>query len=261
MNVRSFIAPGAFLMAAAIACPLAVRAERMHEVDVQHAIAAGQTLEVDDIVGSIVAEPSSGRTVTVHARATADTGDPGSVVRVTETGDRVVVCAVFPGDDSGSDGNCSHHDSGAAHDQRLHIDLRVGVPRGISLAANDIMGSITATRLDAPVNASNVSGAIVIATSATARAATVNGSIDARFNGRGNARFTSVNGAITLSVPRDADATFHAETLNGPISASGVSLSTQSGQFVGHSADVTLGNGKGRIDAHTVNGPIRLERR
>jgi hypothetical protein len=243
----------------ALTVPRAALADRTRDVDLREPLAAGVTVEIDDVNGTIVAEPTTGGDVTVHAHASTDDADPGPVVRAVKTGNRLVICAVFPGDDQS--GTCSHHGGNGMNNGRFRVDLRVGVPHRAPVVARNVNGSIHATGLDAPVDASSVSGAVVIATSANANASTVNGSIVAHFSGRDDARFNSVNGPIDLIVPRNADATFRAETLNGAISADGVTLATQNGQFVGHTATATLGSGRARISAHAVNGTIRLERR
>ncbi len=252
----------AIALGAAFALPPPGLAEQTRDVDLHEALASGVTVEVDDINGTIVAESIRGRDITVHAHASGSDGDPGPVVRTVKTGNRLLICAVFPGDDSDQSGACSRHGhSGPYHHDHLRVDLRVGVPSGATVVARNVNGSIKATGLDAAVDATDVSGGIVLETSATANASTVNGSIQARFSGRGNARFNAVNGTVDLIVPKDADATFSAETLNGAISADGVELAAQNGAFVGHTANATLGAGHGRIAVHTVNGTIHLERR
>jgi len=252
----------ALALGAAFALPAAGVAQQTRDVDLREALTAGATVEVDDVNGSIAVERTSGGDVTVHGHASNGDSDPGPVVRAIKTGNRLVICAVFPGDDSDQSGTCSRHGHrGPYHHDHLRVDLRVGVPGGAPIVARNVNGSIKATGLDAAVDATSVSGAIVIATRATANASTVNGSIQAHFSGREDARFNAVNGTIDLIVPHDADATFRAETLNGAISAEGIDLSTQNGQFVGHTATATLGAGHARISAHSVNGTIHLERR
>jgi len=252
----------ALALGAAFALPAGSLAEQTRDVDLREPLAAGTTIEVDDVNGSIAVDATSGRDVTVHAHASGGDTDPGPVVRTIKSGNRLVICAVFPGDDSDQSGTCSHHGhSGPYHHDRLRVDLRVSVPSGAPVVARNVNGSIKATGLDAAVDATGVSGGIVITTSATANASTVNGSIQARFSGRGDSKFNAVNGAVNLMVPKDADATFTAESLNGAISADGVELSAQNGSFVGHTANATLGGGHGRIAVHTVNGTIHLERR
>ncbi|MBC5799292.1 MAG: DUF4097 family beta strand repeat protein [Candidatus Eremiobacteraeota bacterium] len=244
---------------AALNLPQAALADRTRDVDLREPLAAGVAVEIDDVNGSIVARPTTGRDVTVHAHASSGEADPGTVVRAVKSGNRLVICAVFPGD--AQSGSCSHNGGNGINNGRFRVDLRVGIPSGTPVFARNVNGSIHATGFASPVDASSVSGAVVIATSANANASTVNGSIEAHFSGREDARFNAVNGPIDLIVPASADATFRAETLNGAISADGVALDTQAGQFVGHTATATLGAGRARISAHAVNGTIRLERR
>ncbi|MDQ2908114.1 MAG: hypothetical protein M3R44_02050 [Candidatus Eremiobacteraeota bacterium] len=235
-------------------------AERTRDVDLRAPLSSGATLEIDDVNGSIAVTPTAGGNVMVHAHASTDGADPGPVVRTSRSGNRLIVCAVFPGDE-GSDANgCSHNHMGG-NDDHFRVDLRVGVPRGIAVDAHNVNGPVSATGLGGIVNVSDVNGAITIRTKSNAGASNVNGAIEANFSPRGNARFTTVNGPVTLIVPTGADATFRADTLSGAISSDGVDLSTHNGQFVGHSATATLGAGHARISVHTVNGAVRLERR
>ncbi len=233
-------------------------ADQTRNVDLREAIGAGATLEIDDVNGAIVATPTHGNTVTVHAHATT-TGseDPGPVVRTSRQGNRLVVCAVFTGNSDAT--GCSRTDGGNVH--HLTIDLTVGVPRGVRVEAHNVNGAIRATKLEGPVDASDVNGTVTLGTNDTASASTVNGAIHAQFSGRGDTSFKTVNGGVDLVVPANADATFHAETLSGAISSSGVNLTLTSGQFVGHSATATLGAGRGHISVHTIDGNVRLERR
>lgn len=96
--------------------------------------------------------------------------------------------------------------------------------------------------------------------STSARAGTVNGDISYRGTIRDNGRysFTTHNGDLTLTVPRETNAgvtvsTFHGEFESDfPVRLTGA---TRDRQF-----NFTLGSGSGRLELESFNGDIRLRR-
>jgi hypothetical protein len=233
-----------------------------HDTDLSATLAAGSVLDVEVVSGSIVATGAPGDRASIRARVSARGLDPAQVtVRAVRSGDRVLVCATLPGqrdchDRSNGDGWGEHR---SWHDD-VTVDLTVSVPAGVKLVAGSVSGDVRATGLRGDVTVSAVQGDITLATSGSARATSVNGTLDVRLlAGRAlaDSRFNTVNGTIRLALPRGADATLQAETLSGSIRGEGgVTFTRHDGEYVGHSGTAVLGNGAVRISLHTVNGEI-----
>jgi DUF4097 and DUF4098 domain-containing protein YvlB len=89
---------------------------------------------------------------------------------------------------------------------------------------------------------------------------TVNGSVEASFRSLGgeqSVKAATVNGRITLRIPKDADVDISADTLNGSINASDFGLKTEKG-FVGSDLNGKVGHGSARLNLDTVNGSIKI---
>ena len=127
--------------------------------------------------------------------------------------------------------------------------------------SHTVNGAIKATGLAGDVLAETVNGSITLATEGAARAETVNGSIDARVGtteGSERLSFETVNGGITLELPRDTNAALSAETVNGRISSELELTETRKSsrrELIG-----TLGSGGREVSLETVNGSIRIRR-
>ncbi len=201
-------------------------------------LAAGRTLEINGVNGTIVAEPGPGDHVVVTAEKTGRRHDPALVKMVVQQDSNgIVICAVYPGKSS----PCRH--LGFGFDDRandVEVDFHVTVPAGVSLTANNVNGEVRITGLTGKVKARTVNGACTIETAGSGQASTVNGAVRAsigRLGPNDELSFHTVNGSILTDFPISIHSGW------GPKSASG-----------------TLGRGGARLNAHTVNGTIRLER-
>lgn len=223
-------------------------------------LAAGQTLEVKGVNGSVNARPASGSGAAVRAEIEGHGDDPSDVrVEVVEHGGGVTLCAVYPGGDNrcapGDEGNLSSEDS----DVEVRFDVRV--PEGVNFTGRTVNGAVDVGDLDGDVVARTVNGAVRVATAGAATAHTVNGTIEAEMgalSGGGPYRFETVNGGITLTLPEGAGADVEARTLNGSISTD-FPLTVQ-GRFGPRSLQGTIGGGGPELRLETTNGSIELRR-
>jgi DUF4097 and DUF4098 domain-containing protein YvlB len=141
------------------------------------------------------------------------------------------------------------------------VDFTVHVPRGVNLSAKTVNGRISAQDLSGNVETRTVNGSSTISTSGYANAKTVNGKIDVRMgnpNWSGDLSFKTVNGAIHVWLPRRANFTIQAKSLNGDIEAQAFRLTEQSGRWIGHSLSGTVGDGGRSLTLKTINGAIAL---
>lgn len=226
----------------------------------QGSLASGQSVEVHGLNGGITAGPADGSQVVVTARKTARRSDPSSVkIEVVERGNGVIVCAVYPGGDSGC--GESGLSSGRANDVSVQFDIRI--PHGVTFVGRTVNGSVKAEGLDDDVDVQSVNGSITIDTRGSARAQTVNGSIKASLGavtGFDGLDFNTTNGTITLSLPSDVQAVLEGHTNNGSI-ASEFPLQISGNRQV-KEMHGTLGQGGDLIKLQSLNGSIRIiERR
>lgn len=223
-------------------------------------VAAGQNVEVRGINGNIHAEPAFGNEVDVIAYRNGERYDgPDIQVRVVEYEGGVTICAVYPTAD-GRGEECRPGLSGRATAQGgVSIDFTVRVPKGVHFVARTVNGLVEATSLDADAEAHTVNGNVRLCTTGTAQGDTVNGSIIASV-GRIDSplKFSTVNGGITLEMPRDTGARLHADTVNGTIESQ--FPPAMENQFIGKHVDMAIGHGGPELRIATVNGTINLRR-
>lgn len=253
-------------------------------------VASGQEIEIRNLNGSIRAEPATGSEVEVVGRRFgADVDDVE--IRTVRVGDGVIVCAVFPSNDSwggrgrgkdggdraerrGNDGDdeCSH---GRRRVNKRNFDARVDfvvrVPAGVELVAATVSGDVEARGLRGPVIARSVSGDVSVQTSGRAEAASVSGNVNATLGRMDqDLSFTTVSGSVTVRIPAGTNADFSARTLSGritsdfPIEIEGRNRERRRASWVdvriGEQARGTFGRGGPELKVETVSGNIRVER-
>lgn len=217
-------------------------------------LGADSRVEVYGIVGTIQVEPASGSQLKVLGKKTGR-GDLDSVeVRVVEAGDKVVICAVYPGGRCEADGYHGNHEGSVD----VEVDMALSLPAGVDLGAKTVNGSIAARGVTGELEVDTVNGNIELSTRGKTHARTVNGSIVADVEGElaESVGLKTVNGTVRLELPAGVDANVEAATVNGNIK-SDFPLD-YSGRMVGGHAKGTLGEGGPGVKLNTVNGSIRI---
>jgi hypothetical protein len=142
------------------------------------------------------------------------------------------------------------------------VRLELTVPATVDL--NDIHsvnGAVTIDGVHGAVEAHTVNGAInVMGARDNAELSTVNGAIHAEvtaFGPSGHLHFSTINGAVTILVPKEANATIDFSTINGSTSCQlPINLTEESRHG---SLEGVIGAGGGSIHASTINGSVRLQ--
>ncbi len=219
-------------------------------------VSAGQQIEVRGINGSIHAQHASGQSVDVFAYKSGRAIDPASIgVKVIES-DLGVTIVALPQGESGC-AECSKAPGSPNGD--VNVDFTVSVPSGVRFVGRTVNGLVEAKSLDGDTEAHTVNGDVVLSTTGAAQGETVNGSITASLGKIGSAlKFSTVNGAISVEVPRCAAARVHAKTVNGPIHTD-FPLAMH-GPFPAQHADGNIGHGGPELQLATVNGSIHLRK-
>jgi len=251
------------LLAAALVAPGLASAE---DFTWHGQLASGRTLEVKGVNGSIDASAASGNEVEVRAVKTGRRSDPTSVeIKVVEHADGVTICAVYPTpSDSQGPNECvaGRHGRMNTHNNDVQVNFTVKVPAGVRFVGRTVNGHVEAIGLDGDTDVSTVNGGVKVETRGTARASTVNGSIDAslgRADWSGTNEFKTVNGGITLDLPADLNTEVSAKTVNGGIDTD--FPLTVKGSFSRRSVQGTIGNGGRQLELSTVNGGIHLRKK
>ena len=230
-------------------------------------LAAGRTLEIRDISGSVTADAAPGGEIEVTAVKHAGRhGNPADVqIREEDGPDGVRICVIYPGrsmeDGCRGRGSRRHDDDDDDNRNDTSVDFTVHVPRGIAFSGNTVNGDVYARGLDSRVAARSVNGAVEIQTSAgDAEGESVNGSVRARLLGQGTEplRFSSVNGTVEVTLPRGSDADLDASTVNGSIN-SDFDITIQGGMTMRRQRlHGRIGHGGRTLRLNTVNGSIWL---
>ena len=194
-------------------------------------------------------------------------------MQVVQENGNVTVCAVYPtptGRHYGRDrdghwdgpNECRPGTSGHMNTDNndVRVDFTVRVPAGVRFFGKTVNGNIEAQALKSDADVSTVNGRVTLSTTGLASARTVNGSIEASVgSGQGNEplEFETVNGSITVRLPKDANANLHAQMLNGGFD-SDFPVTVQSFRGTNKRITGTIGKGGRDLDLHTINGSIRL---
>jgi len=173
-------------------------------------LAAGRTIEIRNDHGDIRCRLSDGEEVFFSAVIQRHSDDPRRAeIAIEESKGGLTISVLYPPVDN----------PGAAEItpemERRRVDLTALIPAGGRITARTIKGLIEARGLESDVEASSLSGSIVLSTTGLVRARTEHGRIDATLASgtwQGLPTLETVTGDITLFLPPSTDATIRAET-------------------------------------------------
>lgn len=226
-------------------------------------IAAGKTLRIQDVNGSIKATGTSAKEASVSAVRRSKKSDPMSVeIRVQQDGDVTIICAVWPNQqDADGCNERSHNDNDRGGHNDVTVEFTVSVPAGVRFEGQSVNGSVAASGLIADAEVTSVNGDVTLATRGTGSAETVNGDVHLSMGSSswtGDVEAKTVNGSVTVELPAPANLDVRANTLNGDISSD--FPMTLQGKMSPRSMRGTIGNGGPRLELSTVNGPIEIRK-
>jgi DUF4097 and DUF4098 domain-containing protein YvlB len=252
----------AFLTAVVVACGASL-AIAQTDFDWRGQLASGQTLEIKGVNGDIHATASSSGEAEVHATKTSRRSNPANVrIEVVPHAGGVTVCAVYPDVDGQDPNRCeigpNSHSHTKDNDTSVRFDVRV--PAGVKFVGRTVNGGVEAESLSGDTEGHTVNGSVKVSTTGVALANTVNGSLDVtmgRADWPNGAKFSTVNGAITLRVPSYLNANLRASVLNGSIETD--FPITVTGQVSRRRLEGTIGSGGQSLQLSTVNGNIQLK--
>jgi DUF4097 and DUF4098 domain-containing protein YvlB len=248
MLYRTLILATALLASASLSAKVTEEETYSFELD------EGGRLSVSNVNGSITVTGGSGNSVEVIAIKKGDNQDivDGIEIQVSATDDSIVIETELP--DSGKWYNRG--------DNNGQVTYQIIVPASTNLdSIETVNGELDISGVSGDVVAESVNGSLDLSDlSGDVTMETVNGSVEASFRSLGgeqSVKAATVNGRITLRIPKDADVDISADTLNGSINASDFGLKTEKG-FVGSDLNGKVGHGSARLNLDTVNGSIKI---
>ena len=216
----------------------------------------GGQLSVSNINGSITVTGGGSGNVEIIAIKKADNQEEldGIEIEISHSPDAIVIETELPDSDH-------WYNRGSNSGQ---VTYEIVVPEGTNLdSVETVNGSVEISGVAGEVVAESVNGDLDLSDLASdASFSTVNGSINAAFvtlEGHQKVSAETVNGRITLRLPKDADVEVNADTLNGGIDGSDFGLETDKG-FVGSDLNGSVGGGGARLNIDTVNGSIKIRK-
>jgi|SRR5688572_11020004 len=142
----------------------------------------------------------------------------------------------------------------------VSVDFTIRVPYGTEIDAVELVnGDIEIKNVEGDVEVSSVNGEVSgEKLGGHVELATVNGEVSLRADGGVKSiRMHSVNGGVTLVLPKKFDARINAGTVHGSIRAID-GLDVDATKFTGSSMQGTIGKGGLNVDLNTVNGSIEI---
>jgi hypothetical protein len=230
----------------------------------KNSIAAGGTINVQNLNGSIDVVASDNGSTTVTAVKKWRRGDPSMVRILVEPGNNfITICALWDEETS-----CNDHDRHSHHyDRDRHNDVSVlftvHVAKGVKVELNTVNGSVNVEGATASVDAETVNGRVEVSTlGGPVTARTVNGDVRASIEHLVKSdeplELETTNGSVQLEAPGDLSADVDAETTNGGIETD-FPLTISKG-LIGRHVHGTVGQGGRKVELHTTNGSVRLRK-
>ncbi len=142
------------------------------------------------------------------------------------------------------------------------VDYEIKVPEQAQLKSiRHVNGVLEIEGVHGAVDASTVNGQLAAKGLASdSHLETVNGAVEASFEKLEHVKSVSiktVNGAVNVALPADADAELSAHTVNGGIHTP-AGLAVKKHGLVGREAEAKLGKGGTQVRLQTVNGGIHI---
>ncbi len=149
-------------------------------------------------------------------------------------------------------------------DQQASVEYTLSVPYGVSLESiNSVNGRVEIEGVAGPVKAATVNGRLSAkGLAGGANLSTVNGRVEAAFDKLASDKSVSVstvNGAVSVTLPDEANAEISANTVNGGID-NDFGLAVTKNFPISRNLKGKLGAGGPPIKLETVNGGITIHR-
>ena len=244
------------ILAVALVASSNLSAKVTEEETFSYPLSEGGQLSVSNVNGSITVTSGRGDSVEILAIKKANNQDEldGIEIKITHSAESITIETDLP-----TSGRWYNHGTNSGQ-----VTYEIVVPKGTNLdSIETVNGEVEISGVTGKVVAESVNGSLNLSDLASnARFSTVNGSITASFaklEGQQKVSAETVNGRITLRLPKNASVEINADTLNGSINGRDFELETDKG-FVGSDLNGAIGEGSARLNIDTVNGSIKIKR-
>ena len=217
-------------------------------------------LSLSNINGRIDIEGTSGTGAVIHSVIHGGDSEAVGLVKIDidPRPDEIVIHTEQPSPHTGFHWPWDREQS-ATVDYTIQVPAHTRLDRIVS-----VNGPINIEKIAGAIEANTVNGPIKIEDAAgDLKLSTVNGRITAAMSelaGAQSVELSDVNGAIALTVPDDASATFAASTVNGGVGSEFPELKATKNFPVGSNLSGSLGGGSAKVKASSVNGEISFGR-
>jgi hypothetical protein len=261
--VPSLLVPLAIAAAASTACDIVtadLRSEESSEWHKTYTLDANGRVEIGNVNGKIIVEPSTGNTVDVVAVKKARGATPEAAKAALE---RASIVEDVSAGRVKIDTKVARAEGIIFNGANVHVEYRVKVPAGAEVRFSTVNGGIDVAGLEGRVTAETTNGGVKArGLSGQVEATTTNGGLDIDLTrvADGGVKLECTNGGIRLRLPRDAKATISATISNGGIETGGLPLDT-GGENSRRRLEARMNGGGPRIQIEGTNGGIRLTAR
>jgi len=234
-----------------------LRAEESSPWHKTYTLAPKGHLEVHNVNGKIVVEPSTGNTVEIDATRKARGASSEAAKAALE---RVTIAEDVSASGIRIDTKIARSEGFSFMTGNVQVEYHVKVPAGADVKFSTTNGGVEVSGLEGRIVAETTNGGVTARNiSGQLDASTTNGGleIDLKSMPEGGGKRDCTNGGITVRLPRDARATIAASITNGGINADNLPLES-TGESNRRRLDAKMNGGGPRLEADGVNGGIKL---
>ncbi len=254
------------LVAAALGAPLAGKGEKSRNtrglsetemINQTYEVGKNARLSLSNLNGAVTVTGWDKNTIELKATKRAGSREllDDADVQVNFNDDHLRVEVEYDFDDDGEEDETVTFNG----DNLVEVEFEIFVPRHTVIRRIELVnGGLEITDLTGDVSASSINGDVTgEELLGETHLSTVNGDVTlSSVKGHREIELSSVNGSVTLYLPKNVNAKLSASTVHGDIRGDlghGVT-------HAGSSMDAVLGTGGPRIELGTVNGDIRIRR-
>jgi DUF4097 and DUF4098 domain-containing protein YvlB len=214
-------------------------------------------LEIHNVNGKIVVEPSAGNAVEIDATKKARGASPEAAKAALE---RVSIAEDVTAGGIRIDTKVARSDGFSFRSGGVQVEYHVKVPAGADVKFATVNGGVEVTGLQGNVVAETTNGGVTARNiGGRLEASTTNGGLDIDLlrMPEGGVKLDCTNGGIKVRLPRDAKANISASISNGGIDAGSLPIEN-TGENNRRHLEGRMNGGGPRLEAEGVNGGISL---
>jgi DUF4097 and DUF4098 domain-containing protein YvlB len=218
---------------------------------------ANGQVEINNVNGKIVIEPSSGNTVDVSALKKARGASPEAAKAAL---DRASIVEDVSSGRIKIDTKMANMSGIVLNGGNTSVEYHVKVPAGAEVKFTTVNGGIEASGLQGRTILETTNGGVTTrGVGGQLQASTTNGGldIDLRRMPEGGVKLNCTNGGIKVRLPRDAKANINASIVNGGIKTEDLTIDAV-GEQSRRRLEGRMNGGGARLDVDGVNGGIHF---